>query len=102
MSKLIDENVEKMLENCPLYSNVDNDNLIAVVKFFNPFGLGTWYVVEAERQLDGDYLFYGYVESPITPLFNEYGYFLLSSLENLRIIERDLTFEPTPLKELIE
>ena len=101
MSKLIDKNVEKILENCPLYSNVDNDNLIAVVKFFNPFGLGTWYVVEAEKQLNGDYLFYGYVESPITPEFNEFGYFTLFELESVGIIERDIYFEPTPLKELL-
>ena len=77
--------------------------------------LGTWYVLEAEKQENGDYLFFGYVESPITPEFNEYGYFSLSELENLKIpiringvivsygkIERDLYFERVRIGDVIK
>ena len=52
-----------------------------LLKIFNPVGRGSWYILEAEKMYDGkDYLCFGYVESPLTKDFNEYGYFLLSEL----------------------
>lgn len=38
-----------------------NTDKIVQVKFFNPIGQGTWYAVEGE-EVDGDYLFFGFVE----------------------------------------
>ena len=66
-----------------------------VSKFFNPMGAGTWYVMEGEKQEDGDWRFYGYVEL----LEKEWGYFMLSDLESVNYhglgvgIERDIYFE---------
>ena len=68
-------------------------------KFFNPMGAGTWYVMEGEKQEDGDWRFYGYVEL----LEKEWGYFMLSDLQSVSVgfglgIERDIYFE----NELVE
>jgi len=41
------------------------------------------------------------VESGISPDFDELGYFSLSELKEVNI-ERDLYFEPKPLKEILE
>lgn len=84
--KLVTKEVEARLGEYPFYSqDGKGEEAEVVVKFFNPYGLGSWYVLEAEKQADGDYLFFGYVESPIDPLFDEYGYFSLRELENLKI-----------------
>jgi len=76
---------------------------IAVVKFFNPSGAGTWYGVE----FDGQDTFFGYVESPLGPDCSEWGYFSLSELASVRGrfglgIERDLHFKPTRIAELLK
>lgn len=113
--KLLTEELEKKLKRFPLYSqDGKGDEAIVVLKFFNPYGMGTWYVLEADKQENGDYLFFGYVESPISPSFDEYGYFSLGELENLRIpiringevvsygsIERDLYFESVRIGDII-
>lgn len=62
-----------------------------VVKYFNPFGTGTWLITEGEKQEDGDWLLYGYCH-----LFEwEWGYVLLSELERVRLpfglgVEREI------------
>ena len=114
--ELMTKEMEGKLKSFPFYSqDGKGDDAIVVMKFFNPYGLGTWYVLEAEKQENGDYLFFGYVESLITPEFNEYGYFSLSELENLKIpiringvivsygkIERDLYFERVRIGDVIK
>lgn len=88
---------EKLLaKKYPLYSQ-DGLGLDAkvIVKFFNPYGAGTWIITEAEEQEDGDIMLYGYHH-----LFEwEWGYILLSQLAELSFkvgniklggIERDL------------
>jgi hypothetical protein len=62
-------------------------------KFFTPWTNWTWYVVEGEKQEDGDYLFWGLVEGQ----FTEFGYFTLSELTSVTHrsglkIERDMWF----------
>lgn len=62
-----------------------------LVKYFNPCGSGTWLITEAEKQPDGDWKLFGYCHL----LEWEWGYLMLSYLENLRLpfglgIERDL------------
>ena len=76
----------------PLYLQEDKGmESEVVVKYFNPYGAGTWLITEAERQEDGDWLMFGYCH-----IFCwEWGYVLLSELQNLRLpfgltIERDL------------
>jgi hypothetical protein len=56
-----------------------------VLKIFNPHGRGSWYVLEAQQMPDGDLYCFGYVESPITPLFDEYGYFTLNQLREVQV-----------------
>ena len=61
------------------------------LKYFNPYGAGTWLITEAEQREDGDWLLYGYCH-----IFEwEWGYVMLNDLENLKLpfgltIERDL------------
>lgn len=63
-----------------------------IVKYFNPYGKGTWLITGGEKQDDGDWLLFGFVSL----LYNEWGYVLLSELESLeisgygKIIQRDL------------
>ena len=79
---------------------------VAVVKFFTPSSSWTWYVLSGEPVLDQsqnevDYRFFGLVFGHE----REFGYFLLSELEEVRgpmgmPIERDLYFKPKPLAEI--
>lgn len=91
--KLITKAIEKKLENTPFYSTDGNTIKEVLVKFFNPAGIGTWYVFEAEKHGD-DWEFFGLVD-----LYEkELGYFTLSELESIRLpfglsIERDLYFD---------
>lgn len=107
--KLITKKLEKELAKYPLRSQENKEDPLCIAKYFNPYGAGTWYVTESEKQEDGNYLFFGYVEL----IFNEYGYFTLKELENLKVpikingktigygkIERDLYFEPTRLSKI--
>lgn len=96
----ITEEIKKNLP--PLYSSENEEDPMILYKFFDPTGFYTWYVIEGERQEDGDILFYGYV----TGHFGESGYFKLSELKNAKNgitgiqavpIERDLYFKPCRL-----
>lgn len=65
-----------------LYANEEKalDDVIVVVKLFNPFGVGTWYVTEydpAERIAFG-YATYGDVNDPCA----EWGYISIDELES--------------------
>jgi len=102
--KLVTKEIEKKLEKAPLYSK-DGQGTEAevIVKFFYPYGVGTWLVTEAEKQTDGDWLFYGYAEIGYD---YEAGYFTLSQLESIRNryglgVERDLHAHGT-VKELMQ
>lgn len=64
------------------------------LKYFNPYGAGTWLITEATQLDDGDWLLYGYCH-----IFEwEWGYVLLSEIESIVIkicgiplkLERDL------------
>ena len=71
---------------------------IAQVKFFCPWSNWTWYGVEYDKEQQ---LFFGLVNG----YESEVGYFGLEELQSINgpmglKIERDLYFDPTPLKEL--
>lgn len=91
--KLITKNIEENLLKYPIGSqDGQGDNAKIIVKFFNPYGIGTWLVTEGEKKSDGDWLFFGCCN-----LFCwEWGYFTLSELESVRLqdgtqmIERDM------------
>jgi len=71
---------------------------LAQTKFFCPYNGWSWYPVE----FDGEDIFFGLVEGWET----EWGYFSLRELTELTIqngvpaVERDLSFEPTPISEI--
>lgn len=100
--KLITKELEKKFKKFPIYSqDGQGDQSKIICKFFNPCGVGTWYVMEAKKQEDGDYLFFGYVDL----LEKELGYFTLNELKSLRLpfgltIERDLYFSPCTLADI--
>lgn len=89
--KLVTKEIEKKFLSHPLYSTDGQTRKEVLAKYFNPCGAGTWLVFEAERQDNGDWLFFGLVD-----LFEkELGYFTLSQLTEIRLpfgltIERDL------------
>ena len=100
--KLLTKDIENKLQAQPLYSQEQKgDDARVIAKFFNPCGRGTWYVLEGEKQNNGDWLFFGIVEINE----REYGYFTLSELESVRLpfgltIERDKYFKPCTVKDL--
>lgn len=105
--ELINKETEKTIRQYPIGSQEMEEDPVCFLKFFTPFGRATWYVIEGKQEEDGDYLFFGYVESPIDPLFNELGYFTLNELKSIRGplglgVERDLYYEPTRLTEIQE
>ena len=85
--QLMTKELEKRFEKFPLYSqDGKGDEAIIAVKYFNPFGSGTWLITEGEKQEDGDWMFFGYCH-----IFDwEWGYVMLSELEKIGFIERDL------------
>ena len=101
--KLMTKEIEKKLAKCPIRSKDGEGKEAEVVcKFFTPWSNWTWYVLEGEKQEDGDWYLYGYVESD----FPEFGYFMLSELEEAvgpfgLKIERDKWFAPCKLSEVV-
>lgn len=76
---------------------------VAQVKFFGG-SRWTWYAVE----WDGEDLFFGYVVSGLGEDCDEWGYFRLSELSELKFppfglpIERDRHWDPKPLREELQ
>ena len=52
-----------------------------IAKFFMPFTSAVWLVTEAERQEDGDWIFFGYCHI----LEWEWGYFTFSEIAELEL-----------------
>ena len=82
----------------PLYTTEHEKDAIAQVRFFSMWSNWVWYATE----FDGEDLFFGLVEGFET----EWGYFSLQELEsakgpcNVPLIERDISFHPTPMSKL--
>lgn len=96
--KLITKALSRRL--AQLGSQDDKSDPIVVTKFFNPAGVGTWYVIAYQPE---DHTCFGYV----TGLdYDELGYFSMTELENFRSkplgvgIERDLSFSEKRLSEI--
>ena len=95
--KLLPKSLEAKLP--PLYSQDGlGDEAIIHVKFFTPDSHWTWYATEYDPITK---VFFGLVHG----FERELGYFRLDDLEKARgplglPIERDIYFEPTPLKKL--
>ncbi len=99
--KLITRKIENEVPK--LYSQENNENPTCSLKFFTPWTNWTWYVIEGEKQENGDWMFFGKVVSNLCPE-GELGYFQLSELKSIKgqfglKIERDLYFNPKVLSE---
>ena len=89
--KLLTDEIKQALPDLYTTEDTPTDQKEIVCKFFNPCGIGTWYVVEGSEDADGDWTFFGLVELHE----REWGYFTLSELESLDVgfglgIERDI------------
>ena len=101
--KLLTKEVCKRLPALRSTEDVPLDDKIAVVKFFFPWGRATFYATEGDPNT-GE--FFGYVVSPLGPDCDEWGYFYLPELIEIRgpgglSLERDMHFKPTKVSELI-
>lgn len=97
--KLVTQEIRKKIPKLYATEKIPTEEKIAVVKFFSPYNGWRWYGVE----FDGTDTFFGLVEGWET----EWGYFSLSELAAAAIagntvpaVERDLSFEPTPIGEI--
>ena len=96
--KLLTKEIEKELKKFPFLSQDGlGMNARVIVKYFNPYGLGTWLITEGELQEDGDWMLYGYCK--ITDA--EWGYVMLSELQNVKPLmglglERDMWIGDSP------
>lgn len=104
--KLLTKEIEKKLP--ALYSQEEVEDPMVVVKFFDPCGSATWFIVEGGHVLPGetaeevgDYMMFGlcYIHEP------ELGYVALSELQAYKGplgigIERDKWFTPKRLSEV--
>ena len=96
MTKEITKQAQKQY---PLGADMDTQKVVA--KFFNPTGAWTWYLMNQDPE-DPDYL-WGIVKG----FEVEAGSFSLSELQKFRGqwglgIERDLSFRPTPARQIWE
>ena len=84
-NETVNKRLEKKFEKYPLYSQ-DGKGLDAevIAKFYNPYGHGTWLITEGDKQEDGDYLMFGYVQLS-NPHDAEFGYVTLKQLESIEI-----------------
>lgn len=88
---LFTKEIEKLAQDQYQYAN-DMEKQVIVAKFFNPVGVGNWYLMNQDP-CDKDYCW------GIVHLFDvEVGSFSKSELENVKLsfglgIERDLYFE---------
>lgn len=103
--KLITKEIEDKFQKFPLYSqDGKGKDSIVVVKYFNPYGIGTWLITEANKLDNGDWEMFGYCH-----LYEwEWEYVMLSELQKLRVppfglgVERDLHIkENAKIKDLI-
>ncbi|MDC3413975.1 DUF2958 domain-containing protein [Terrihalobacillus insolitus] len=94
MTKEIENRIPRLYET----EEIETDEKVVQVKFFGANGW-TWYGVEYDPE---DKLFFGLVDG----FEREWGYFSLNELEEVNrqypfpMIERDLYFEPTKIKDL--
>ena len=100
--KLLTKALEKRIPKLYSTEELEDKDKRVVCKFFNPCGIGTWYVLEGDWK-DDDYIFFGVIEIQE----RELGYFSLKELESLKLpwgmkIERDRSFYDKPLNTVLK
>ena len=93
--KLLTQEIRKQLP--PIGTTADQADPIAIVKFFNPTGIGSWWACEFDPETG---IFFGKADLG----FPELGTFSLKELQNYKGsfglgIERDIHFQPKPLSQ---
>lgn len=98
--KLLTKALESRFEQVGKQEHVKDP--LVIVKFFNPYGSGTWYATEFDPE---NRIFFGYV----TGLgCEEWGSFSLDELSSVRItpyqlpLERDKYFEEQPISKILK
>lgn len=82
----------------------DVEDPIVVAKYFNPYGRSTWYATEYDTQTE---CFFGYCVGELGTDCDEWGYFSLDGLEQVRVrrlgfklpLERDRHFSPQKMSK---
>ena len=97
--KLLDDELRARLP--AIYSQEADLDPIVYARFILPGTDWAWHVAEGEAQ-ENDFRFFGYVVG----LESEFGFFLLSELEEIRTpsgaqVERDLTFTEGRLTDVV-
>lgn len=93
--KLMTKELEKLFEKYPLGSQEElGGKAKLLVKYFNPTGVGTWFITEGNKLENGDYEMFGYCHLGDDEMA-ELGYVMLSQLEELKLpfgltVERDM------------
>jgi hypothetical protein len=93
--KLLTKEIRKALP--PIGATDDQTDPVAIVKFFNPTGIGTWWACEFDPDSG---IFFGKADLG----FPELGSFSLDELQSYKGplglgIERDIHFTPKPLSQ---
>jgi hypothetical protein len=99
-NELLPDELRKSLP--PLYAQENVEDPIAHIRFFTPDSNWVWYATEGSQEGD-DFIFFGFVIG----FEKEWGYFALSELTSAQgpsglKIERDLNFQPIPLRQIDE
>lgn len=77
--------VDRLLS-VPLYKTDGQKTKTVLVTFKHCLSRWAWHIVESERQEDGDILMFGYVESGLGDECSEWGYTLLSQIDEIPLI----------------
>ena len=99
--KMLTKVIERKLEKTPIGSTDGmGKDAPVIVKFFYPYGVGTWLVTEAEREGD-DWRLYGAAE---LGMGFEWGYTMLSQIEAIGgntcwLVEREMYCPPKTVGE---
>ncbi len=100
--KLLTEAMRRALPKLRSTESIPLEEKKIICKFFNPCGIGVWYVIEGQKEGD-DFLFWGLVE-----LFEqELGTFTLKELESVVLpfgakIEFDSGFVGKRVKDVLK
>lgn len=105
--KLLTKDIErKLLKAHDLVEKTGETPDVSVVKFFDPCGRYTFHVFDGE-QVEGDWILFGYVVSPLGPDCDEWGYTSLNEIASVKNrlglgIERDMYYDGITKAEIAE
>lgn len=85
----------------PLYSQEEVDDPIVYVKLFVPNTIARWYLYEASPVAPDQAEHIGFGWAEVVPGCGELGYVNLQELVDLGVVEKDTTFQPTPLSQCL-